>query len=782
MTRNRAGGLVQLWRNLPSVTTRFLVILLPVLAVCAVVSGTVSYALKDEALRTALRARMAMLAAINADALAASVWSFDAASTHHILEAIAINPEIRCIAIADDAAGTRYVWPKAGCPDQGQLEAVKHAIRVREDAIGSIDLHFDYATVTAALRSQLIESLIQMMLLLAGTMVAALIAHRLTIGMPLRRLMRAIRRVEQGRPAQPVGWQSGDEVGRLIAAYNEMQTRLIAEEAALRQSEQRLGLAIRSTRSAVWDLDLRSGDYWWSAEFPASLGYPPGALVMARTTWESLVHPEDREPVREAFARHLDGTTPAFERVYRLRRCDGSWMWAEDKATAMRDDDGTPIRLTGIVADVTERMQAEADLARERSLLHATLENIDQGVVMYDQDLRLVMFNRRAAELLGVPLSFLTARPTLQEVLQCQNERGEFAGYGDSLAAEFDPWHASPAQYVTYRHRRPDGTILEAHRNPLFPGGFVGTFSDVTAEAQAAEEIFLAMQETSRALAELRETQDSLVQAEKMASLGLLVAGIAHEINTPVGIAFGCAGHLANRTRDLTAAITENRLKRSELRSYTDAAATASQLILANLGRAAELIQSFKQVAVDQTSAERRHFELGAYLAEVVTSLGPRITEAGHAVDVACRSGILMNSFPGALSQVATNLIVNALVHASGDRGRVQVRISVSEPTDGEVDIAFADDGCGIPEANRRMIFEPFFTTKRGAGGSGLGLHIVFNLVTQTLGGRISVDSATGVGTTFGVRIPREAPWRSEPRREAGAFATKPALAEVSPP
>ncbi len=422
------------------------------------------------------------------------------------------------------------------------------------------------------------------------------------------------------------------------------------------------------------------------------------------------------------------------------------------------------------MSDVTERMRAELDLAHERNILQITLDNTDQGIIKVDRDLRVVMSNRRAAEFLNIPPEFLAANPVFPDIVSLQRSRGEFDEMGDDpdLYLAYGPDGGSEEeafggvgsvfdQPFTFKRRRPDGRIVEVRTNPLPEGGFVRTFTDVTVEARSAEEIFNAMQALEAAYADLKETQASLVQAEKMASLALLVAGVAHEINTPIGIAYGCATHLSGRTQALTEAFEGGTMKKSDLTAYVATATDSSRLIEQNLTRAAELIQSFKRVAVDQTSEERRRFDLLAYLEEIVTSLGPTLRKGPHRVAIACSPGVVLDSYPGALSQVVTNLVMNALTHAFTPDIRGHMVIDVDDLPDGEVVVRFADDGVGIPREHQAKVFEPFFTTRRGAGGSGLGLHIVFNLVTQTLGGRISVDSAPGDGTTFTLRIPKTA-------------------------
>ena len=317
--------------------------------------------------------------------------------------------------------------------------------------------------------------------------------------------------------------------------------------------------------------------------------------------------------------------------------------------------------------------------------------------------------------------------------------------------------------------------------------------NDITQRKRSEEETEAAKRRAERALADLRDTQEHLIQAEKMASLGALVAGVAHEVNTPVGVALTGITHLADSTRRIARRVEEAALRRSDFTGYLGMAVEACGLIEANLNRAVELIQSFKQTAVDQTSEERRSVELKAYLEDVLTSLHPRLKQTRHRVVVDCPEGLWLDSYPGALFQVLTNLTMNAVTHAYPDGGPGTLRIAIArvgaggpdtarvgaggpdtarvgagEPDmprvgAGELELRFSDDGCGIPAAHRGRIFDPFFTTRRGAGGSGLGLHIVYNIVTNRLRGTIRVDSEEGRGTTFVVRFPSVAPAERAP-------------------
>jgi signal transduction histidine kinase len=274
------------------------------------------------------------------------------------------------------------------------------------------------------------------------------------------------------------------------------------------------------------------------------------------------------------------------------------------------------------------------------------------------------------------------------------------------------------------------------------------------AEAVAREE----KEKAQEAYRRLVQAQQTLVESEKLASLGGLVAGVAHEINTPVGISLTTASHLALITDQINEDLKAGSIKKSDFQNYLQSAKESCDLILSNAERAANLIHSFKQVAVDQTSEARRDFAMQDYLQEIITSLRPKFKRTQIEVAIDCESDLLMDSYPGALSQVITNLLVNALTHAfeEGQSGRVD--IIAHRLDDGLVSLLIKDNGKGIPAENMGKIFQPFFTTKRGTGGSGLGLHIVYNIVRQRLGGHIDVASEVGHGTTFAITLPSVAP------------------------
>lgn len=257
----------------------------------------------------------------------------------------------------------------------------------------------------------------------------------------------------------------------------------------------------------------------------------------------------------------------------------------------------------------------------------------------------------------------------------------------------------------------------------------------------------------TQTLQELQDTQTELIRSEKMAALGQLVAGVAHEINTPIGNALLAASVLQNETQAFDQTYQQGGLKRSTLSGYLETATDSSRLVLRNLDSAAQLIQSFKQVAVDQASLEKRTFEVIPYIKSVLISLEPHLKNKEHQIVVNGDISLKMVSYPGALSQIVTNFVINSSQHAyrSGERGNLCFSLTHQG---NHVILEYADDGCGLSESAQERIFEPFFTTARDRGGSGLGLHIVHNIVTQNLQGTIQCESALGLGTKFILNLP----------------------------
>jgi signal transduction histidine kinase len=281
---------------------------------------------------------------------------------------------------------------------------------------------------------------------------------------------------------------------------------------------------------------------------------------------------------------------------------------------------------------------------------------------------------------------------------------------------------------------------------------------DIGERKRGEQEMRKARDAAEAALRNLRETQNSLIEAEKLAALGRLVAGVAHEVNNPVGISLTVASALERKTATFAAEVAHGALRRSSLNDFLDTSRDASSQLVANLNRAAELIQSFKQVAADRNYSDQRTFDLGDLTEQVVMSLRPGLRKHNLTLNVDCQPNLIMNSYPGPYGQVLTNLFLNAVAHAFPDGKPGEVDIQVRASGKDNVEIIFSDNGCGMSLDVRRRAFDPFFTTRRDQGGTGLGLHIVYSIVTTRLGGRLDLDSEPGGGTRVQMILPRVAP------------------------
>lgn len=355
----------------------------------------------------------------------------------------------------------------------------------------------------------------------------------------------------------------------------------------------------------------------------------------------------------------------------------------------------------------------------------------------------------------------------------------------DAVAPYVDAALAGSPQVYEWRHRRPDGSEFDAEVRLVRFGPpeaplLLGSLIDITASKAATAALRRLNEELesrvaartcdlaesnaglSDAIDRLRRAQDELVRSERLASLGAMVAGIAHELNTPLGSALLVATTLGDGIEALRAQLAGGTLTRSALEAFLDQQAEAQSLIVRNAQRAAELIGHFKQVAVDQTSEQRRRYDLAEVVDEVIATLQPRLRKRPLQIDVDLAPGMAMDGYPGPLGQVLTNLVMNAALHGLRERAG---RIAVSARPAGTdaVRLAVEDDGVGIAPEHLPRLFDPFFTTRLGEGGSGLGLHICYSLVHRTLGGRIDVDSAPGGGARFTLTLPRVAPVPSPP-------------------
>lgn len=397
--------------------------------------------------------------------------------------------------------------------------------------------------------------------------------------------------------------------------------------------------------------------------------------------------------------------------------------------------------------EVSERRQAQ-EFARESEERHrAVLESAADGIITIGEDGVIRSFNTAAEGIFGYSADQAIDRRI--NMLMPSDDAAKHDNYLGSYLRTGDAKIIGTGRELTGLRRSGETFPMDLSLSETVTRTgrvFTGIVRDITARKTTETEL-------RNTLDELRRTQDNLVQSEKMASLGGLVAGVAHEINTPVGIGVTAASHLREKATELAGFYADGKVRRADLEAFLKTANESTEIVLSNLTRASDLIRSFKQVAVDQSSEERRIFGLGGYLEEVVLSLQPQLKKTRHKVTVDCDQGLQIDTFPGALSQIVTNLILNSVIHAYNDGQAGLLNVMIRESA-GAIELVYTDDGKGIPSDQLPHIFDPFFTTRRGQGGSGLGLNIVHNLVTQKLGGAITCESEPGAGTCFRISFP----------------------------
>jgi PAS domain S-box-containing protein len=426
----------------------------------------------------------------------------------------------------------------------------------------------------------------------------------------------------------------------------------------------------------------------------------------------------------------------------------------------LRSPTGEIVGVNVAAEEVTERKRAEAALQASERQFHTLADSIPQLVWMAESGGSIFWFNNHWHEFTGMPVGGVSSHDW-QVILapvslhEARHRWTQALKAGTALEMELS-LRGKDGQYRPFLTR---AIPLRDSNATIY--GWIGTHIDISERKRSEQEIRSARDAAEAALRNLRETQNSLIEAEKLAALGRLVAGVAHEINNPVGTCLTVASSLERKTAVFAAKVAQGNLKRSTLNDFLEISREASAQLVASLNHAAELIQSFKQVATDRDYSNQRTFDLGDLTEQAAMGLRPGVAKQNLALNVECQPDLTMNSYPGPYRQVLTNLFLNAVAHAfpDGKGGTISIKVLASGRDD--VEILFFDDGCGMSLDVRHKAFDPFFTTRRDQGNTGLGLHIVHNVVTNCLGGRLNLDSRPGEGTRIQLILPRVAPGRS---------------------
>ncbi|NUP85548.1 MAG: PAS domain S-box protein [Burkholderiaceae bacterium] len=562
---------------------------------------------------------------------------------------------------------------------------------------------------------------------------------------------------------------SGQVIGRkpqrmLITAFVDVTDQLRARQ-AIQAAQERLQAVFDASPVAMIVSDARRGfcavaaNAAWFRQFARK---PED--VLGRNGVELGLWADTRQ--RDALFAGLRGEGDMVEGFEAdLVRGDGGRMLTRLSARRFRagDDD----LMVTVQEDITERVRAEQALRESREMLSHTFDLLPEPLCIIDaDDGRILEVNRRWVERIGYTRDQVVGRTTWELGLWRDARAREHIR---ALLHRDGRLHDVPVTYYL-----PSGEVVQCEVSAsemVIQGRRVGLWltrdmsERVRTQAQLRElnesleaRVSERTRELRAALEDLQRAQNELVQAEKLASLGSLVAGVAHELNTPIGNAVMVASTMADDRREFEQAVAGG-LRRSALEGFLARASEGEQVLERNLQRAAELVGSFKQLAVDQSSYQRRPFEVAEVAQEVLLALSPTLRRSGvHMVD-SVPLGLPMDGYPGPLGQVLVNLITNAVEHGFEGRPPGTIRLHAqSAVAPGWVRLTVADDGVGIPESSLGRIFDPFFTTRLGQGGSGLGLHLAYTLVTGVLGGRIEVRSQSGEGSEFVIELPCRAP------------------------
>jgi PAS domain S-box-containing protein len=598
-------------------------------------------------------------------------------------------------------------------------------------------------------------------------LVAALFVVRRTVR-PLKAIAIAIRSLAAGKkdasiPATDINNEIGD-----IARAAEVFRRTLVDADAAREAAVHALAEQRLAEESYRKLFQGSVDGIYVTTPGGVLlnANPALARIMGYATPQDLiegisdiaqtvyVHPAARAEYQALMER--DGMVREFE--YQVRARDGSILWLSDSATAVRDDRDQVIRYEGTVRDITDQKRAEDAIAEGRRLLQQVIDTVPAVINVKDKQLRYILMNRYMAGIFGIEPADAIGRTTSDLMSR----------YGAQKTDENDKRVLASGRGLGFYEEEyldSQGKLRQwlVNKMPLLDAEgkierIVTVALDIGERKRGEQEMRKAKDAAEAALRNLRETQNSLIEAEKLAALGRLVAGVAHEVNNPVGISLTVASSLERKTALFADEVERGNLRRSSLNEFLETSRDASSQLVANLNRAAELITSFKQVAADRNYSDQRTFDLGDLTEQVVMSLRPGLRKHNLSLTVDCQPNLTMNSYPGPYGQVLTNLFLNAVAHAFPDGKPGAVDIQVRASGKDNVEIIFSDNGCGMSLDVRRRAFDPFFTTRRDQGGTGLGLHIVYSIVTNRLGGRLDLDSEPGKGTRIQIILPRVAP------------------------
>ncbi len=593
---------------------------------------------------------------------------------------------------------------------------------------------------------------------------------------------------------------------RIQCRANEVLSREVEQSqqmrAELEASQSRFRTLAALASDWVWEQDAELR-FTYISRVAETASNTDSTLILGYRRWESpTLAPGfvDWEAHRQLLERRE--TFRDFE--YAQQTSDGGVRYLSVSGAPIFDADGKFCGYRGTGRDVTVQRRAEAallasqaDLQAARDRLQAVLDAaLEVAIVATDAEDRITVFSRGAERMLGYGEAEVLGQSPHQWHL-AEEVEARAAALAVELGRPVEPKEAfiagplkdgSDTQIWTFVRR--DGSHLEvsltisvvySREGELI--GYVGVARDITAQLQAERglralntqleaRVAARTAELADTLNTLQHAQGELLRAERMAALGSLVAGVAHELNTPLGNCLTTASTLEARSLEVSSEFNAGTMRRSTLDKFLDDTATATSILLRGLTSACDLVQHFKQLSVDQTSEQRRSFALESVVADVLGLARARWKSTPYRFETDLQPlPRELDSYPGPLGQVLSNLMQNALMHAFEGRDQGVLRISCKPLDDRHFELLVEDDGVGMSDEVRARAFDPFFTTKLGRGGTGLGLNIVYNIVNDVLGGRLELKARAGGGTCFQFSLPYVAPQLRSPgseRRRSG--------------
>lgn len=403
-------------------------------------------------------------------------------------------------------------------------------------------------------------------------------------------------------------------------------------------------------------------------------------------------------------------------------------------------------------------------LRQSKHKLDIHIKNTPLGVIELDKDLQILGWNKAAESIFGFSKEEAMGKK-MSRIIVTSNMYNQI----DTKLFELMSQDKGARNINENCTKEGDIITCEWYNTPLWDeyGEVIGVASlvlDITQRIQMESEISNINRELEKKVQErtselekslsiIKETQHQLIENEKLSALGGLVAGVAHEINNPIGVTLTAASFLEECTNGVLKLVNSGKLKKSDFTRYTEQAAQSTRSIILSINRASHIIQSFKSIAVDQLAEEKRKFNLHQILDDILVSLHHKIKKTRHTIGMNCPEDLEIMSYPGVLSQIFTNFIINSLLHGfeNIESGHIQIDISYKENI---LIIDYRDNGVGMSKESLEKIYEPFYTTKKGEGGSGLGMNIVYNQISKTLNGKIETESELGKGVHFRISFP----------------------------